>query len=62
VVRDGAIVAGWILPVSLTIDHRPVNGAEATAFVETLAGILEKPHAVLGLPEKTADLQEEHND
>jgi pyruvate dehydrogenase E2 component (dihydrolipoamide acetyltransferase) len=62
VVRDGDIVAGWILPVSLTIDHRPVNGAEATAFVETLAGILEKPHAVLGLPEKTADLQEEHND
>lgn len=41
VVRDGQIVARPILPLSLTFDHRIIDGAEALAFVQTLRQYLE---------------------
>jgi len=43
VVRDGAIVIRSILPISLTYDHRIVNGVPAGEFLETLIGLLEHP-------------------
>lgn len=47
-VRGGAITAAHTLPLSLSFDHRAVNGAEATAFLETYARILERPDALAG--------------
>ncbi len=43
VVRDGAIVIRSILPISLTWDHRIVNGVPVGRFLETLADLLEHP-------------------
>ncbi|MCO5108639.1 MAG: 2-oxo acid dehydrogenase subunit E2 [Burkholderiaceae bacterium] len=48
VVRDGDVVPAWVLPTSLTVDHRVVNGVPAQRFVDTL-------YALLAAPE-TADL------
>lgn len=41
VVRSGQIVARPILPLSLTFDHRIIDGAEALAFIQTLRQLLE---------------------
>lgn len=41
VVRGGQIVARPILPLSLTFDHRIIDGAEALAFIQTLRQLLE---------------------
>ncbi len=41
VVRNGKIVARAILPVSLTFDHRVVDGDAALAFMQTLRSLLE---------------------
>jgi len=46
VVRDGAVVAGWVLPTSLTVDHRVVNGVPAQRFVDSLHELLAAPAAV----------------
>ncbi|MGH2519081.1 MAG: 2-oxo acid dehydrogenase subunit E2 [Chloroflexota bacterium] len=50
VVRDGAIVARWMLPFSLTYDHRIINGMPAMELMETLAGMFQEPVAVFGSP------------
>lgn len=42
-VRDGAIVVRSILPISLTWDHRIVNGVPVGQFLETLADLLGHP-------------------
>ncbi|OGB88607.1 MAG: hypothetical protein A3H39_16170 [candidate division NC10 bacterium RIFCSPLOWO2_02_FULL_66_22] len=50
VVRDGAIVVRSILPISLTYDHRIVNGVPVGQFLETLIDLLEHPEKLeLGL-------------
>ncbi len=43
VVRDGAIVIRSILPISLTWDHRILNGVPVGQFLETLADLLGHP-------------------
>ena len=43
VVRDGQIVARWMLPFSLTYDHRIINGMPAMELMETLSAMLQKP-------------------
>ncbi len=43
VIRDGVPSAAWILPMSLTFDHRVHNGVAATSFLDTLAAILDHP-------------------
>jgi pyruvate dehydrogenase E2 component (dihydrolipoamide acetyltransferase) len=43
VVRGGEVVSGWVLPTSLTVDHRVVNGVPAQRFVDTLYGLLAAP-------------------
>ncbi|MFH1853447.1 MAG: dihydrolipoamide acetyltransferase family protein [Candidatus Neomarinimicrobiota bacterium] len=47
VVRDGEIVAGNILPLSLSVDHRIVDGGEATRFMNRVIGFLADPVALL---------------
>jgi pyruvate dehydrogenase E2 component (dihydrolipoamide acetyltransferase) len=41
VVRDGAVVPGHLLPLSLTFDHAVVNGAPAMAFLGELVARIE---------------------
>lgn len=47
VVRDGQIVARWILPLALTFDHRVIDGEQALAFMLALRGLLEHPEGLL---------------
>ena len=42
-VKEGKIVIRKVLPVSLTFDHRVVDGAEAARFTNTLKEYLEDP-------------------
>jgi pyruvate dehydrogenase E2 component (dihydrolipoamide acetyltransferase) len=44
--RDGNGIA-WkkVLPLSLSYDHRVINGAEAAAFVTALVDLLANPHS-----------------
>ena len=41
--KDGKVVLMKALPLSLTFDHRVVDGAEAAKFTNTLKGYLAKP-------------------
>jgi len=43
VVKNGAIVPGKILSVTLSCDHRAIDGAEAAVFVKTLKELIENP-------------------
>lgn len=43
VVKDGAIVPGNIMKVTLSCDHRVVDGATGAAFLNTLKLMLENP-------------------
>jgi pyruvate dehydrogenase E2 component (dihydrolipoamide acetyltransferase) len=40
-VRDGKMVVGKIMPLSLTFDHRAVTGGEATRFLGTVIQTLQ---------------------
>lgn len=43
VIKNGQIVPGNIMKVTLSCDHRVVDGASGSAFLQTLKGYLEKP-------------------
>ena len=47
VVKNGAVVPGNIMKVTLTCDHRVVDGATGSAFLQTLKGLLEEPLRML---------------
>jgi pyruvate dehydrogenase E2 component (dihydrolipoamide acetyltransferase) len=47
VVEDGEVVARYTLPLSLSIDHRVVDGADAASFANTLVEYLENPDLLL---------------
>jgi pyruvate dehydrogenase E2 component (dihydrolipoyllysine-residue acetyltransferase) len=47
VVRNGAVVPGNIMKVTLSCDHRVVDGATGSAFLQTLKGLLEEPLRML---------------
>lgn len=47
VVRDGQIVARSIMTVTLSADHRAIDGAVAADFLRTLKGLLEEPGMML---------------
>jgi pyruvate dehydrogenase E2 component (dihydrolipoamide acetyltransferase) len=46
-VREGKIVTRLALPLALTFDHRLVDGAEATRFLNLVIGYLEDPDLLL---------------
>lgn len=48
VVRDGRVVAGKVLPASLTFDHRLVNGVGAEEFCLTVSHFVESPEELFG--------------
>ena len=45
--RDGMIFAGTALPLSLSCDHRVVDGAEGARFLNTVKRLLEDPGSLL---------------
>ena len=47
VVRDGEIVARLMMPLSLSYDHRAINGADAARFARHVASLLEDPLRLL---------------
>ncbi|MBF0314484.1 MAG: 2-oxo acid dehydrogenase subunit E2 [Oligoflexia bacterium] len=44
VVREGAMVIRTILPLTLTFDHRVVDGADAAHFMSEVVKLLSDPH------------------
>jgi pyruvate dehydrogenase E2 component (dihydrolipoamide acetyltransferase) len=42
-VKNGQIVPGNVMNVSLSCDHRVVDGATGAAFLQTLKSYLEAP-------------------
>lgn len=47
VVKNGAVVPGNIMKLTLGCDHRVVDGATGAAFLQTLKGLLEEPVRLL---------------
>lgn len=47
IVKNGQITIGNIMKVTLTCDHRVVDGATGAAFLQTLQGLLEEPLRML---------------
>lgn len=47
IVKDGQIVPGNIMKVTLSCDHRAVDGAVGSAFLQTLKGLLEDPVRIM---------------
>ena len=47
IVKDGQIVPGNVMNVTLSCDHRVVDGATGAAFLQTLKSLLEEPLRML---------------
>ncbi|MFL0682897.1 MAG: pyruvate dehydrogenase complex dihydrolipoamide acetyltransferase [Algoriphagus aquaeductus] len=47
IVKDGQMKIGNIMKVTLSCDHRVVDGAVGSAFLQTLKGLLEDPVRIL---------------
>lgn len=47
VVREGALVPGRVLRLTMSCDHRVIDGATGAAFLRTLKGMLENPLAMV---------------
>jgi pyruvate dehydrogenase E2 component (dihydrolipoamide acetyltransferase) len=45
--KDGVFYAGKVLPLSLSCDHRVVDGAEGARFLNTVVKLLEQPDSLL---------------
>lgn len=43
VVKNGAVVAGNVMKLTLSCDHRVVDGATGSAFLQTVKSLLEEP-------------------
>ncbi|MBP7866442.1 MAG: 2-oxo acid dehydrogenase subunit E2 [Acidobacteria bacterium] len=46
-VRGGAVVPGWVLPLSLSVDHRLIDGGEAVRFLVDVMATLREPVRLL---------------
>lgn len=47
VARDGAIAVGTTVEVSLSVDHRPIDGATAARWMQVFVNALENPAKML---------------
>ena len=47
IVKNGQVVPGNVMKVTLSCDHRAVDGAVGSAFLQTLKGLLEDPVRIL---------------
>jgi len=48
VVRDGNVVARPVMPMSVTFDHRVIDGEQGLSFALTLRSLIEKPEQLGG--------------
>jgi pyruvate dehydrogenase E2 component (dihydrolipoamide acetyltransferase) len=48
VVRNGTVVPGHVMKVTLSCDHRAVDGVTGSEFLKTFKGLLENPVLLLG--------------
>jgi pyruvate dehydrogenase E2 component (dihydrolipoamide acetyltransferase) len=48
IVKNGQLVAGHLMKVTLSCDHRVVDGATGSAFLQTFKQLLENPVLLLG--------------
>ena len=47
IVKDGELVVGNVMKVTLSCDHRVVDGAKGAAFLKTLKNLLEDPIRIM---------------
>jgi pyruvate dehydrogenase E2 component (dihydrolipoamide acetyltransferase) len=47
VAKDGEVVVRPLMKVTMSCDHRVIDGATGAAFLQTLKGMLEEPAAIL---------------
>ena len=47
VVEDGQLVVGTVMHMTMSVDHRPIDGAVAAAWMRTLVALLERPARIL---------------
>ena len=47
VVKNGQVVPGYVMTLTMSSDHRIVDGAMAAAYLNTVKGLLEKPATLL---------------
>ena len=47
VCKEGKIVAGMVMNVTLCSDHRVVDGADAAKFLQTFKQLMENPSLLL---------------
>ncbi|MEP0842493.1 MAG: 2-oxo acid dehydrogenase subunit E2, partial [Phycisphaerae bacterium] len=47
VLRDGALSSRLMMPLSLSYDHRVINGADGARFCRRIAALLEDPELLL---------------
>lgn len=47
VVRNDQVVPGWVMSMTMSSDHRIVDGAMAAQYLNTVKGFLEKPATLL---------------
>jgi pyruvate dehydrogenase E2 component (dihydrolipoamide acetyltransferase) len=47
VVRDGQVVVGYTMAITLSVDHRALDGATGAKFLADLTALLENPLATL---------------
>ena len=47
VVKDGKVVAATIMTVTMSCDHRVIDGATGAEFLKTLKAMLENPLALV---------------
>ena len=45
--KDGAVVPGHVMKVTLSCDHRSVDGASGAAFLQDFKNYLENPVQML---------------
>jgi len=48
VIVNGAIVVGQVMRATLSVDHRPVDGANAARWLQEFVSIIESPSKILG--------------
>ena len=48
VVKNGIVVPGYVMKVTLSCDHRAVDGAMGADFLRTFKGLMENPVILLG--------------
>ncbi|MEM6354520.1 MAG: 2-oxo acid dehydrogenase subunit E2, partial [Pseudomonadota bacterium] len=47
VIKDGAVATATVMSVTLSVDHRVIDGALGAQFLEALVGYLEDPMSML---------------